>query len=441
MGLIVITIHVQKKYKLRDFQKTTSRMGDIMEVFIGRQPILNCDEDIVAYELLYRNDHNNLFPEVDSNLATLDVIITSYLTIGINDVTYGKPSFINFTENLIMQDTLEFLDSSKVVIELLEDIPITRRLIERIKGLRSQGFKIALDDFIMNEDVVLYDELFQYIDYIKIDFLLTPIKKRMEMEDKIKTQFPSIKLLAEKVETREEYEIAKRTGYSLFQGYFFEKPQIIQSTDIPPNILQYFSVIALLNDEEINLDFLAESIEREISLTYKLLQLINSSAKRTRSKVRSIKQAILLLGLSELRMWIYLLVMRESKIKNNDDLFQELMFASLFRAKVCEKLARYHHKDNNSEYFLVGLFSLIDTLLHRPMNKILSQLPLSDLILNTISGGKTEMSPYLHMSIALSKFDWDQIATLRTELAISQQHLNEIYEESYKWAEDALIQQ
>jgi c-di-GMP phosphodiesterase len=412
-----------------------------MEVFIGRQPILNCEEEIVAYELLYRNDNNNIFPDVDSDSATIDVLVTSYLTIGINDITYGKPSFINFTENLIMQQSLYYLDPSKIVIELLEDIPITYQLIERIKELRSHGFKIALDDFVMNDNVVLYEELFQYIDYIKIDFLNTPLKKRMEMEDKIKIQFPSIKLLAEKVETREEYEIAKRTGYSLFQGYFFEEPKIIKSTDIPPNLLQYFNIIALLDDEEVNLDFLAESIEQEISLTYKLLQLINSSAKRTKLKVRSIKQAILLLGLSELRKWIYLLVMRETKIKKNEDLFQELMFASLFRAKICEKLARHHYKANYSEYFLVGLFSLIDTLLHRPMNKVVSQLPLSDVILNTISGGNTEMSPYLQMSIALSKFDLDLIESLGTELAISQQNLIEIYDECYQWAEDALIQQ
>lgn len=411
-----------------------------MEVFIGRQPILNSDEKIVAYELLYRNNNkNNSFPDVDSNSATLDVIITSFLSIGINDLTYGKPSFVNFTETLVMDETLKFLDPSKLVIELLEDIPITQLLIERIKDLKNQGFKIALDDFIMNDEVLLYDELFQYIDYIKIDFLLTPLKKRMEIENKIKAKFPSVQLLAEKVETRKDFEIAKRSGYSLFQGYFFEEPQIIKTTDIPPNLMQYFQIIIILREDEINIDVLTESIEREISLSYKLLQLINKSAKRTKSKVRSIKQAILLLGLSELRKWIYVLAMRESKIQKNNDVFKHLMFTSLFRAKVCEKLARRNNKKNYSEYFLLGLFSLIDSLLQRPINKIFNQLPLSEVIIETISGSATEMTPYLQMSIALNKLDWDQIAPLATQLAISQQELMEIYEKANEWVEETLI--
>ena len=410
-----------------------------MDIFIGRQPIFNIEEEIVAYELLYRNNNKNVFPQIDSDSATLGVIINSFLSIGINEVANGKPSFVNFTENLIMKESLDFLDPTAVVIELLEDISITNELIERVKILKNLGFKIALDDFIMNEEVLIYDELFLNIDYIKIDFLLTPLIERMEIENKVKTQFPSIQLLAEKVETRDDFEIAKRTGYSLFQGYFFEEPQIITSTDIPPNLVQYFQIITLLKDEELDIDVLVENIEREISLAYKLLQLINNSAKRIKSKVRSIKQAILLLGLTELRKWIYLLAMRESNVQNNNDVFKELMYASLFRAKVCEKLARRNNKHNYSEYFLVGLFSLIDSLLQRPINTILDKLPLSEILLETISGETTEMTPYLQMSIALNKLEWDQIEPLAEKFAISHQEIIEIYEDVILWVEDAVI--
>ncbi|AWE08645.1 EAL domain-containing protein [Lysinibacillus sp. 2017] len=410
-----------------------------MEIFIGRQPIFNVEEEVVAYELLYRNNMNNAFPDIDSDSATLDVIINSFLSIGINEVANGRPSFVNFTENLILSESFDFIDPTALVIEVLEDVPITNALIDRLKILKSRGFKIALDDFVLNEEVLIYDELFSYIDYIKVDFLLTPVLERMEIENKIKSQFPSIKLLAEKVETRDEFELAKHTGYSLFQGYFFEEPQIIKSTDIPANLLQYFQIIILLRNEELSIDLLAESMEREISLSYKLLQLINNSAKRTKSKVRSIKQAILLLGLTELRKWIYLLAMRESDEQSNNDVFKELMYSSLFRAKVCEKLARRNNKDNYSEYFLVGLFSLIDSLLQRPMNTILSKLPLSETLLETISGEMTEMTPYLQMSIALNKLEWDQIEPLTEKFTISHQELIEINEEVILWVEDALI--
>ena len=389
-----------------------------MEVFIGRQPIFNLQEEIVAYELLYRNNNVNAFPLINSDTATIDVLINSFLSIGIKEVANGRPSFVNFTENLIMEEALDFLDPTKVVIELLEDIPITSKLIDRLIVLKQKGFKIALDDFVMDEKVLIYDELFEQIDYIKVDFLLTPVVDRVEIENKIKTQFNHIKLLAEKVETREDFEIAKQSGYSLFQGYFFEHPQILKTTDIPANLFQYFQIITLLQDDETKIDLLAENIEREISLSYRLLKLINQSTVRQKSKVRSIKQAILLLGLMELRKWIYLLAMRESDVQQKNDVFDELMRASLFRAKVCEKCARFNYKANFSEYFLVGLFSLIDSLLNRPMNSILMQLPLSELILETIGGAETEMTPYLQFSIALNKLDWKKIDPLAAQGSI-----------------------
>ncbi|MEG0383457.1 MAG: EAL domain-containing protein [Solibacillus sp.] len=410
-----------------------------MEVFIGRQPIFNAQEQVVAYELLYRNNDKNVFPMVDADTATVDVLINSFLSIGIDNVTNGKPSFVNFTENLLMDTTLDYVNPSQVVVEVLEDVPITEKLVQRIIELRKHGFKIALDDFIMSEEVLIYNELFANVDYIKIDFLLTPIAERMEIENKIKTQFPKIQLLAEKVETRKQYEVAKHSGYVLFQGYFFEQPQIIKSTEIPTNALQYFQIISILRDEEPDIDLLAENIEREISLTYKLLQLINNSSKRSKSKVRSIKQAILLLGLTELRKWIYLLAMREININNDDDVFVELMRASLFRAKVCEKIARLNYKENFSESFLVGLFSLIDSLLKRPMNDVLKQLPLSESIMETISGNDTEMQPYLQFSIALSKLDWVRINDLAEQLNIPKECIIPIYEEVKNWVADALV--
>lgn len=410
-----------------------------MEVFIGRQPIFNIHEQIIAYELLYRNKNVNAFPLIDSDVATVDVLVNSFLSIGIDEVTKGRPCFVNFTENLIMGTMLDYLDPTKLVIEILEDVPITPRLVERVSELKERGFQIALDDFVLDQNVTVYDELFNFIDYIKVDFLQTPLLERMEIENKVNQNFPHIKLLAEKVETRNQFEVAQHSGYVLFQGYFFEQPQILTSTDIPANTLQYFQIISLLKDEEPNINLLAENIERDISLSYKLLQLINNSTKRTKSKVRSIKQAILLLGLAELRKWIYLLAMRESENQMESDIFNELMRASLFRAKVCEKVAKLNYRGNFSEYFLVGLFSLINSLLKRPMNLVLSQLPLSENIAETISGNITEMTPYLQFSIALSKLDWVQLEELSSELKLTEEEIISIYDETTDWVDEVLL--
>jgi len=409
--------------------------GNGMEVFIGRQPIFNLHEQVVAYELLYRSKNVNAFPMVDSDAATIDVLVNSFLSIGFEEVTKGKPGFVNFTENLLMSSIHEFLNPSQVVIEILEDVPLTSQLVERVIELKKQGFQIALDDFMMDDQVKVYDELFEQIDYIKVDFLASSIVKRMEIENKVKEKFPHIQLLAEKVETRHQFEVAKSSGYVLFQGYFFEQPQIIRATDIPANAIQYIHIISLLKEEEPNIHLLAENIERDISLTYKLLQMINNSSKRSKSKVRSIKQAIVLLGVSNLRKWIYLLAMREIDIDADSDLFKEVMCTSLFRAKVCEKLAKLAYKKNFSEYFLVGMFSLIDTLLQRPMNVILQQLPFSEDITNTILGFETEMTPYLEFSIALSKLDWLRLEELAVQLNIQLVDIDLLYYEAIEWAE------
>lgn len=409
--------------------------GNEMEVFIGRQPIFNLHEQVVAYELLYRGKNVNAFPMVDSDAATIDVLVNSFLSIGFEEVTKGKPGFVNFTDNLLMSSIHEFLNPSQVVIEILEDVPLTSQLVKRVVELKNYGFQIALDDFIMDEQVEIYDELFEQVDFIKVDFLATSMVKRMEVENIVKGNYPHIQLLAEKVETRHQFEVAKSSGYVLFQGYFFEQPQIIKATDIPANTIQYIHIISLLKEEEPNIQLLAENIERDISLTYKLLQMINNSSKRSKSKVRSIKQAIVLLGISNLRKWIYLLAMREIDIDADSDLFKEVMCMSLFRAKVCEKLAKLSYKKNFSEYFLVGMFSLIDTLLQRPMSVILHQLPFSEDITNTILGHETDMTPFLEFSIALGKLDWARLEELSAQLNIQLNDMDLLYYEAMEWAE------
>ena len=407
-----------------------------MDIFLARQPIFNLHEQVAAYELLYRNKEGNSFPMTDADAATVDVLVNSFVNIGIDEVSKGHPCFVNFTYNVLMGPIADYLEPSNIVIEVLEDVPITEKLIERLRELKDRGFEIALDDFILDESVEIYDELFAYVDYIKVDFLFSTLLERMEIESKVKGKFPHIRLLAEKVETRNQFEVARQSGYSLFQGYFFEKPQLIRSADIPANTMQYFQILSLLRDEEPNISKLAENIERDISVTYKLLQLINKSTRRTKSKIRSIKQAIVMLGLTELRKWLYLLAMGEMDIRNKSDVFNELMRTSLFRAKVCERLARLNYRNNFSEYFLVGLFSLIDSLLRRPLPMILQQLPFSEEIAATIGGEETEMAPYLQFSIALGKAEWDRVEELAEMLGISKEAAIQIQGEADEWVEE-----
>ena len=416
-------------------------MSDGMEVFVARQPILNIHEQIVGYELLYRNKQENQFPNVDSDIATVDVLVNSFLSIGIDEVAQGKPVFVNFSGNLLLSSVFDYIDPTKVIIELLEDVAITEEIVIRIKELKQRGFQIALDDFILSANIAEHEEIFKYIDYIKIDFLATPLLQRMEIEHEIKTKYPHIKFLAEKVETRNQYEVAKHSGYTLFQGYFFEQPKVLKTTDVPPNVIQNLQILSLLREEEPDISILAKNIEQDISLTYKLLQLVNFSNKRSKSKVRSIKQAVLLLGLTELRKWMYLLAMRETRSDMESDTTKEIIASSLFRAKICERFATYNREDNDAEYFLVGLFSLIDAILDRPLPIILQQLPFTEEIIETISGFNTSMAPYLNLSIALNKAEWSKADALADELKLPYDVVIQYFDEVTRWVKESLNQQ
>ncbi|TQR19984.1 EAL and HDOD domain-containing protein [Psychrobacillus vulpis] len=403
-----------------------------MDIFVARQPIFAKNEYIFAYELLYRNDQQNSFPNIDGDSATLEVLIHSFLTIGINELAGDKLCFINFTENLLEKEVFSQFPSNRIVVEILEDIPITHMLLQKLREIKSLGFLIALDDFIFQKNVTLYDELFSLVNFIKVDFLASKLADRQAIERIVKTNYPHIVLLAEKVETRAQFYEAKAAGYELFQGYFFAKPEIIKGTEIPTNIAQYFRIIALLRDNAVSIEEIAEEIERDVSLSFKVLKMINWPAVRTKSKVRSIKQGVVMLGLDELKHWLHVLLLRES-ITNHSKDGLALIEASLFRAKLCELLAKRKFLHNASEYFLVGMFSLIDTLLHRPMIQLLQDLPLSDEVAETLSGTKTEMTPFLELAIACDEVRWDDMISGATSIGIDHSTLNDFYLEARRW--------
>lgn len=408
-----------------------------MDIFVARQPIFNKNEHIFAYELLYRNGHDNSFPLIDGETATLEVLVHSFLTIGINELAGEKLCFINFTENLLVKDMFAKFPENRIVVEILEDIPITSALLQKIKEIKSLGFLIALDDFVLQKNITVYDELFSLVNFIKVDFLSSTVVERQAIERIVKKNYPHIILLAEKVETREQFYEAKAAGYGLFQGYFFAKPEIIKGTEIPANLVQYFRIISLLRDKSSSIEEVAEEIERDVSLSFKVLKLINSPAVRLKSKIRSIKQGVVMLGLEELNHWLYVLLLHESKANHSGD-GMALIEASLFRAKFCELLAKTKVKQNASEYFLVGMFSLIDTLLHQSMNQLLQDLPLSDEVAATLSGNLTEMTPYLEVAIACDEVRWDDMLEGATILNIDHDTLNDIYIEARRWAAEIL---
>lgn len=404
-----------------------------MEVFIGRQPIFDISGNIYAYELLYRSSEDNHFPEVDPEKATIELLIHTFLTIGIDKVVGQSKSFINFSDKLLERDLIQQLDPELVIIEILEDVTITPLLIERIKQLRRLGFKIALDDYIIGDYNLLHDELFKHINIIKVDFLHSSSSERLKLQSILK-QYPNIILLAEKVETIEQYEEAKKLGYLLFQGYFFAKPEIIKSKDIPINYPIHMQILHKLNEEEPHIDDISTLIMQDLSLSYKLLRYINSLAFGIPNHINSIKQAVMLLGLEETKRWMQIILLRDMGEGKGKGRERAAVNESLIRAKMCELLANYKRKQNTEEYFLIGMFSLLNVILKRSWDDVLSQLSLTDEIARTLKGEETELLPYLKLSEAVIRFYWDEVEEYAKIIGISESDLSKISIEAYRWA-------
>lgn len=407
-----------------------------LAVYVGRQPIFDRSGNIFGYELLYRNSDSNAFPQgVDPDKATIDLLVNTFLTIGIDRVVGQTKSFINFTQQSLEKDIIDQLDPRFVIIELLEDVTITRDVISTITRLRKRGFRIALDDFSLKQvvDITLLPDLFRSVSIIKVDFMETAPPERLKIEALAK-QYCNLTLLAEKIETKTDYEEAKRNGYLLFQGYYFSKPQIIKGKDIPANYLLHFQLLQEFNEEDPSVEKITELFMHDVSLSYKLLRYINSLAFEIPHQISSINQAIMLMGLTEAKRWLRILLLRDLGVGGGRGRQKSLTERSLVRAKLMELLANYKQKNNADEYFLAGLFSLIDAIMDSELQDVIPHLSLSPLISNTLLGEDTEISLYLRLAIASESLEIEEVTKLTKQLQIEEKRLTKFVREAHKWA-------
>jgi c-di-GMP-related signal transduction protein len=407
-----------------------------MEGFIARQPIYTAKKDIYAYELLYRNNLDNKFPEINGDIATTDVIINSFINIGIDELSNGKPCFINFTENLLQQKLPTYFKPREIVVEILESVELNQELLEICQELKSKGYLLALDDFILNGDNPYTYPMLELASIVKVDFRNTSAQMRQKIEE-LPHKY-NLKLLAEKVETKEEFESAVRLGYVYFQGYFFSKPVILSTQVLPENLQNYLILTNHLSTSEPDLNFVTQIIEQDVSLSFKLIKLINSPAYHAKSKINSIKQAIVRLGFNELRKWIYILLIR-GNLMGKSDWDNEMFTNSLIRAKMCELIALHNNKRTEaSSYFLTGLFSLMDVLLSMEMGQILKLMPLHEDICEALNGHPNQMKDALDLIISIEIGNWQDVSFLCDKLQIEEKMALNFFNEAFKWANNLI---
>lgn len=403
-----------------------------MEVFVAKQPIFDSNRELLAYELLYRSSRENSFPNIDGDQATAEVIINSYLNIGIEELSNGKPCFINFTEKLLQLRFPTYFRPREIVVEILESVRPTSEVIEICKELKQLGFQIALDDVIFNNDNLDSNSLFHYADYVKVDFLSTSKECRQQVEKVAKAL--NIKMVAEKIETLEAYEEAKNSGYDYFQGYYFAKPTIVSSYDVPSYFNFNYEEIEKLSMTEASIDSITEIIEKDPSLSLKLLKLVNPPFYQAQQKISSIKQAVMLLGLMEIKKWLYILSVKE-RASVCCHASKDVIQLSLTRAKMCESIEGLSkNRSATSAYFTLGMFSLMDKLVGVPMEKVICDLPLHDELTDALFGVQNPLKDVLDLVRAVEKAQWGVISEKCKVLSIDEKDLFKIYAESLNWS-------
>lgn len=413
-----------------------SRTGDTAstQVFVARQPIFDSHQQVLAYELLFRSGLANACdPTVSLDKASSCTIASSFLVIGIDTLTNSKKAFVNLTRNLLIGDVPRLLPKEHVVVEILEGTVVDDEVIRACRGLKEAGFVLALDDFIYDDSL---RPLIELADIIKVDFLQTCGAERSRVIERV--DIPSIRFLAEKVETVEEFNEAVSLGYSYFQGYYFSRPQIMKGRDIPAGKINYLRLIQEVNRTDMGFERLENIIKHDLSLSYKLLRLINSSFFGFSAKIESLRHALVLLGEKEIRKWASLLALTGMA----HDKPRELVSLSVMRARFCESLASsVGLKERGSDCFLLGMFSLLDALVDRPLADILCELPLSEDVRQGLLGSGNVFDGLLQLTLAYEKGQWLDVRAWAVRFHISEDVLPELYLQAVAWANNMLENQ
>lgn len=400
-----------------------------MYCYVARQPILDLNRDVFAYELLFRDGKSNSFPDVCPDEATSKILAQNHLLLGLNELTGGHLAFINFHEDALLHHFPTSLSPKEIYVEVLEDIPISDELVIACKKLKKMGYKLALDDHDFDPK---WDVFLPFVDMIKVDVKATNILKINKYLRRLKEKnLPDITLLAEKVETAQEFEQLKMLGFKYFQGYFFARPEVVKQRSLTPSKIVLVELISEATKVNLNMNKITELIERDVSLSYKLLRFINSSAFSPSQAIGSLKHALNYMGELELKKFISLIALANL----GEGKPGELVNLSIIRARFCGQIAESRHDQENPPMaFLTGLFSLVDALLDQPFAVVLQNLPISEPIKDAITKSEGFLSDYLQAAICYEQGRWEELEALSNKLNVSMQELGNFYQDALQWA-------
>ncbi|MDF2177821.1 HDOD domain-containing protein [Aliiglaciecola sp. CAU 1673] len=402
-------------------------MIDSSYAFVARQAIFDDKLRVHGYELLFRDGEKNCFPDIPPDEATSKILANSHLNHGLDELTGGRKAYINFYEDTLLYRFPTFLDPTKVVIEVLETVPISDELLRACRHIRGLGYQMALDDHDFDPK---WDVFLPHVDVIKVDVLENDYETTAaNMEKLLKAK---VKLIAEKIETREEFERYRDLGFHYFQGYFFARPEVIRKRALPVSKMNLVELISASSSANFDFNRINNIIERDVTLSYKLLRFINNPIFNKRQQISSLRHALNYMGEVELKKFIALMTLANL----NDEKPTELLQLSLVRAKFCELLARAKGEDENPpKGFLLGMFSLLDALLDQSMSDVMANLPILEEIKTALCSNEAKLSNYLQLVKSIEQANWQETERLVKALALSDAEVAAFYQEALEWAQ------
>lgn len=392
--------------------------------YVARQPIFDREEKVFGYELLFRDGLENAFSGStdEASRATLD----RSLLMGLDVLCDGKRAFVNCTRDTLIKGLVTLLPSASTVVEILENVPPDPDVISACRTLKEAGYMIALDDFVADDK---REPLAELADIIKVDMTLTTEEQRVAL---VKRHGPwRSRMLAEKIETQADFLRARNQGFVYFQGYFFRRPELLKTHDMPANRLNYLRMLQEVSKPDLNLPGLERLIKSEASVCYRLLRYLNSAIFGLKSNIQSVRHALSMLGEREVRRWVRLV----AAVGAGQEKTSDLVLSALVRGRFGELLQPLV-QHGESDLFLLGLLSLIDAMLDMPMDKILEQIPLDQETKNVLLGQPSSLRPLYQLMLAHESGEWEAAGQLSQSMQLDPENTANLYWRAQQWARE-----
>ena len=392
--------------------------------YVARQPIFDREEKVFGYELLFRDGIENAFSgdTDEASRATLD----RSLLMGLDVLCDGRRAFVNCTRDTLIKGLVTLLPSTMTVVEILENVPPDPDVIAACQSLKEAGYMIALDDYVADDP---REALAEMADIIKVEMQLTTEAQRTEM---VKRFGPwRSRMLAEKIETQGDFVRARDQGFVYFQGYFFLRPEMMNTRDMPANRLNYLRLLQEVSRPELNVPGLEKLIKAEASVCYRLLRYLNSPMFGFKTEIHSVRHALSMLGERDVRRWVRLV----AAVGAGQEKTSDLVLSALVRGRFGELLSP-RVKHGESDLFLLGLLSLIDAMLEMPMEEVLEKIPLDHETKAVLLGQPSSLRPVFQLMLAHESGEWDAAAQLSAGLQLGAEEVAGHYWQAQQWARE-----